>query len=303
MRSVSCRELLFATLVCLSLSTNIVIGAPPQVEYGVTLCKQFEEAARKATGGQERSLCRISNHCCDILKQAAKDSIDGKEFLAIEQIRTGWEYSRAKNCQESRGESPIVNWMRQQKSCSVPKIISRWRTDIPASVTLSKFLYDCGVWNRSYDTQLPTIFSRGHVDKNGTNEPAVAFVTAASKTYFNRVRNLVGSVHVFAVRCEVILYDIGLSSSQRREAKNWPGVKIIDINMCSIAFLLAAAAERYLSINESHTIWHEKRATCDNVEKIDYYHGMQGEGWETSSYAFKFTVIVDALMSLQKPIM
>lgn len=49
-------------------------------------------------------------------------------------------------------------------------------------------------------------------------QPPLVIVTAVSASFFDRVRNLVGSVHVHEPAARLVLYDLGMTEAQRSEA-------------------------------------------------------------------------------------
>jgi len=62
----------------------------------------------------------------------------------------------------------------------------------------------------------------GDGEAEGLSEELVTLVTAASADYFDRLRNLVGSAHVAEPDLPVLVYDMGLTRAQRREATALP---------------------------------------------------------------------------------
>jgi len=52
-------------------------------------------------------------------------------------------------------------------------------------------------------------------------------VTAADAKYFRGLKNLVGSVHFWAPSIRILVYDLGLTATMRREASDWCDVRLI----------------------------------------------------------------------------
>eukprot|EP00802_Teleaulax_amphioxeia_P005790 Tamp_05794.p1 GENE.Tamp_05794~~Tamp_05794.p1 ORF type:complete len:552 (+),score=52.14 Tamp_05794:488-2143(+) len=87
----------------------------------------------------------------------------------------------------------------------------------------------------------------------------LGLVTAASPSYFDRVRNLVGSAHVWQQDVPILLYDLGLLPQQAREAAGWRNVVVTSLDYASLP--------PYFRLN----------------------------GWEVSTYAFKPLAVAEAL--------
>ena len=51
------------------------------------------------------------------------------------------------------------------------------------------------------------------------SEAPVTLVSASSEDYFDRLRNLVGSVHAAEPDLQILVYDMGLTREQRREVR------------------------------------------------------------------------------------
>lgn len=47
----------------------------------------------------------------------------------------------------------------------------------------------------------------------------IVIVTASSASFFDRLQNLVGSVHVHEPRARIVIYDLGLNAAQRAEVE------------------------------------------------------------------------------------
>ena len=67
----------------------------------------------------------------------------------------------------------------------------------------------------------------GDGEAEGLSEELVTLVTAASADYFDRLRNLVGSAHVAEPDLPVLVYDMGLTRAQRREATALPAASLM----------------------------------------------------------------------------
>lgn len=60
----------------------------------------------------------------------------------------------------------------------------------------------------------------------GGKDYELVIVTACSKTVFERLRNLVGSIHFWEPGLKVIVFDLGLSSEQLVEVSSWRNVEL-----------------------------------------------------------------------------
>jgi len=60
----------------------------------------------------------------------------------------------------------------------------------------------------------------------GGKDIDLAIVTACSKIVFERLRNLVGSIHFWEPRLKVIVFDLGLSGKQLVEVSSWRNVEL-----------------------------------------------------------------------------
>ncbi|EKX40129.1 hypothetical protein GUITHDRAFT_113865 [Guillardia theta CCMP2712] len=58
------------------------------------------------------------------------------------------------------------------------------------------------------------------------SEAPLTLVSAVSKDYFDRLRNLIGSVHTSEPDLPVVIFDMGLSKEQRKELSSWDGVEL-----------------------------------------------------------------------------
>jgi len=58
----------------------------------------------------------------------------------------------------------------------------------------------------------------------------IKLVTAASSAFFAGLRNLVGSAHFWERDLPIVVYDMGLSSEERKEVKSWAMVSLRTIN-------------------------------------------------------------------------
>jgi len=56
--------------------------------------------------------------------------------------------------------------------------------------------------------------------------PEVAVVTASSSSHFDRLENLVGSLQEHAPNLKIIVYDIGMTPEQKKEASRWCQVEV-----------------------------------------------------------------------------
>ncbi|CAN0359994.1 unnamed protein product, partial [Discosporangium mesarthrocarpum] len=55
----------------------------------------------------------------------------------------------------------------------------------------------------------------------------VVIVTAANGPYYQRVENLVGSLHFWEPMLPIRLWDIGLTPDQHNESLTWEGVSVL----------------------------------------------------------------------------
>eukprot|EP00960_Hanusia_phi_P060278 764457-Hanusia_phi.AAC.2 len=91
----------------------------------------------------------------------------------------------------------------------------------------------------------------------------MAIVSAASHEYFERLANLVGSVHTWARQVPVVLYDIGLTPRQNQQLHEWINVSVRKLDLSKLP---------------EHVRW---------------------TGWEKSTYAFKPIVVREALRDFE----
>jgi hypothetical protein len=63
--------------------------------------------------------------------------------------------------------------------------------------------------------------------------PEVTVVTAGSRTYFRRLKNLAGSLHFWQPDARLLVYDIGLRAEQVREMSCWRGVEVVPFPFAS----------------------------------------------------------------------
>lgn len=84
-------------------------------------------------------------------------------------------------------------------------------------------------------------------------------VTAASREYFERARNLVGSLHVWQPATSILLYDLGLDVEQAAAVATWRNVALRRLDYSRLP---------------AYVSW---------------------TGWETSTYAFKPLVVAESL--------
>lgn len=124
-------------------------------------------------------------------------------------------------------------------------------------------MMECGLWDFSFSApdplQLLAAAPTSHPQYPGDCASNFSIVTAASYQYFDRLRNLVGSVHFWEPEMSVLVYDVGLTTEQASEARTWEGVQFETLTMEAMP---------------EHVTW---------------------TGWEASSYAFKPVVLWQAL--------
>jgi hypothetical protein len=119
-----------------------------------------------------------------------------------------------------------------------------------------------GAWDFSMESPAPpqllppSADDRAHA--SGECQDLVV-VTAASSEYFERARNLVGSLHVWQPGTSILLYDLGLDVEQAAAATTWRNVEL-------------------------------RRLGGEGLP-----HYVSWTGWETSTYAFKPLVVAESL--------
>lgn len=59
--------------------------------------------------------------------------------------------------------------------------------------------------------------------------PGLVVVTAADEPYVERLRNLVGSLHLWEPHTPILLYDLGLSTFTRETVQAWANVRLLDL--------------------------------------------------------------------------
>ena len=57
------------------------------------------------------------------------------------------------------------------------------------------------------------------IDQKNYND--LYIITYANKVFFNRLKNLVGSVHYWEPELRIIVYDLGMCQSQIEDIKSW----------------------------------------------------------------------------------
>jgi len=117
-----------------------------------------------------------------------------------------------------------------------------------------------GTWDFSMKSPAPPQILPPSRDKGQRGECTdLVVVTAASRDYFERARNLAGSLHVWEPHTLLLLYDLGLDPQQARSAAGWKNVQLKTLHFDALPV---------------HFRWN---------------------GWETSTYAFKPLVVSQAL--------
>eukprot|EP00727_Mastigamoeba_balamuthi_P008068 m51a1_g3882 hypothetical protein (847) ;mRNA; r:41906-45119 len=92
------------------------------------------------------------------------------------------------------------------------------------------------VWLFALAPALPPALVHGHhasADGHRVAAPAndsLVIITAASSQFFDRLRNLVGSLHVWEGGVPLVIYDLGLKREQWEEASCWEGVQLRRFN-------------------------------------------------------------------------
>jgi len=128
--------------------------------------------------------------------------------------------------------------------------------------TLQVTMLECGLWDFSPTAPTPEEILHA-APPAGEQAPGAcerfAVVSGASHEYFERARNLAGSLRVWDPALPALFYDLGLEPRQTAEARGWAGVELRALDFKGLPK-------------------HVRRT-----------------GWEHSSYAFKPVVVRDAL--------
>ncbi len=73
---------------------------------------------------------------------------------------------------------------------------------------------------------LPSPPVRHHDSKGPFNISDLVIVTGATASFFDRLTNMVGSVHVWEPQQKVVVYDLGFSQSQLAKMMCWRNVEV-----------------------------------------------------------------------------
>mmetsp|Transcript_17923 Transcript_17923/g.58874 ORF Transcript_17923/g.58874 Transcript_17923/m.58874 type:complete len:533 (-) Transcript_17923:233-1831(-) len=226
---------------------------------GLRLLSDVKEAPKQGTHAA-LSLARVLLHPCTLADKASHPflhlvhkyawSNQAEKSSALDQSITEAKALRnAGRCKEAV-EAIHATAKRHSSSMNV------W-------YNLQVTMMECRLWNFTLEAKTPLEAMPRKKEIADSCGKSRALVSAASHEYFERLANLVGSIHVWASDIPIVVYDVGLTERQNQQLQGWRNVSVRKLDFSKLP---------------EHVRW---------------------TGWEESTYAFKPIVIRKALTDYQ----